>query len=67
MNEKMKEHIDFVLFEIQNNIEKAKKSGALSGEENELALVRAVTKITVDNLPLTREGKEIFDNLKHFI
>lgn len=67
MNEKLKEHIDFVLFEITNNISKAKKSGALSGEESELALVRAVTKITVENLPLTKESKEIYENLKHFI
>lgn len=67
MDEKLKEHVEYVLFEIQNNIEKVKKSGALSGKEDELALVRVVTKLTVENLPLTKEGKEMYENLKHFV
>jgi hypothetical protein len=67
MDEKLKEHIEFIVFEIQNNLKKAKNSGALSGDENELALIRAVTKLTVENLPLTKEGRDIYNNLKHFI
>lgn len=67
MDEKLKEHIDYVLYEVQNKIRKANLSGALSGEENEHALIRACTKIAVEELVLTKEANEIYKNLKKFV
>lgn len=67
MNEKLKEHIDFVLYEVANKINKAKLSGALSGDENEHALIRACTKLAVEELALTKEAKDIYNNLKSII
>lgn len=67
MKEKIKEHIDYVLYEVINKIEKAQRSGALSGKENEHALIRACTKLAVEEFVLTKEAKEIYNNLKHFV
>lgn len=67
MEDQIKEHIEFIMASVQNNIEKAKKSGALSGEENDLAIIRAVTRITVESLPLTSEAKELYNNLVKII
>lgn len=61
------EHIDYIKYCVINAVEQAKKSGALSGEENEHALMRACTKIVMEKLVLTKEAKEIYNNLKHFI
>lgn len=67
MEEKLKEHIEFVLYEVSKRIDKAKRSGALSGKENEHALIRACTKLAVEELAMTKETKEIYNNLKHFV
>jgi hypothetical protein len=67
MDEKLKEHIDYILYEVQNKLRKANASGALTGEENEHALIRACTKLAVEEFVLTREASEIYKNLKHFV
>jgi hypothetical protein len=67
LQEKMKDHIEYIAYEVGNKIYKAKTSGALSGDENEHALIRACTKIVLDDLVLTKEATEIFKNLKHFV
>lgn len=67
MNEKLKEHMDYVLYEVQNKIKKANLSGALSGEESEHALIRACTKLVIEELFLTSEATEIYKNLKKII
>ncbi|MEB8637790.1 hypothetical protein P4H32_29345 [Bacillus cereus] len=67
MNEIMKDFLDLLALEVERNLEKAKKSGALSGEENPLALIKAVTQITVENITLTNESNGIYENLKHLL
>ena len=67
MNEILKDHMDYVLYEVQNKLRKANLSGALSGEESKHALVRACTKLVIEELYLTSEANEIFKNLKKII
>lgn len=67
MDEKLKEHIEYVMYEVQNKIRRAELSGALTGEENEHALIRACTKLVMEDLVLTKEASDIFKNLKHIL
>lgn len=67
MDTKLKEHMDFVLYEVQNKLRKANLSGGLTGEENEHALIRACTKLVIEELFLTSEATEIYNNLKKLI
>jgi hypothetical protein len=63
----LNEHINYIRHEVINGIESAKKSGALYGDENIHALIRACTLLTMHKLVLTKEAKDIYENLKHFI
>jgi len=67
VDEIMKHYIELLVLNIERNMDIAKKSGALSGKENPLAVIKAVSMITAENVSLTNEDKSIYSNLQHFL
>lgn len=50
------------------NLTSVEMSGALSGDEPDGMVVKVVLYLTAENFrPLSEEGKELVQNLKHFV
>ena len=68
MNPDVRELLNVFIGQFEKNLKLAYTSGALSGDENPVMVAKVVLFLSANGVkPLSKEGKEILNNLKYFI